>query len=126
MVDSAARKTPSKQSGSYEIYSSRDQFSIGKKHTSLYDIASTVKKLKNTYSTLEENTVRRFKKWYKTQIKEASLKNKSPSTVIVYKLRGRPCLLGNKTSLLVLKYLKATRYKGGVMNTLVTIAAEMH
>ena len=125
MVDSAAHKKPSKKSGSYEIYSSRDQFSIGK-NAGIYNIASTVKKLKNTYPTLDENTARGFKKRYKTQIKEANLKNKSPRTIIVNKLRGHPCLLGNKTSLLVQKYLKATRYKGGVVNTLVTIATEMH
>ena len=86
---------------------------------------STVKKLKNTYPTLDENTVCGFKKRYKTHIKEASLKNKSPRTIIVNKLQGNPCLLGNKTSPLVQKYLKATRYKG-VVNTLVTIATEMH
>ena len=125
MVDSAARKKPSKQSDSYEIYASRDQFSIEKKHKSLWYCVYS-QKVEKYVLTLDENTVRGFKKWYKTQIKEASLKNKSPSTVIVNKLRGRPCLLGNKTSLLVQKYLKATRYKGGVMNTLVTIAAEMH
>ena len=93
---------------------------------SIYNIASTVKKLRNTNPTLDESTVRGFKKHYKTKIKEASLKNKSPRTIIVNKLRGHPCLLGNKTSLLVQKYLKATRYKGGVANTLVTIATEMH
>ena len=81
--------------------------------------------MKNTYPTLDENTVRGFKKRDKTQIKEDSLKNKSPRTIIVNKLQGQPRLLGNKTSPLVQKYLKATRYEG-VVNTLVTTATEMH
>ena len=123
MVDSAARKRPLKKSGSYGNYS----IQIGsqqEKNASIYGIASTVRKGKNNYPTLDESTVREFKKRYETQIK-ANLKNKSPRAVIVNKLRGCHCLLGNKISPLVQKYLQATRYKGGVVNTLVTIATEM-
>ena len=52
--------------------------------------------VKNIYSTLDESTVGGFKKRYDTQIKEAYFKNKSPTAVIVNKLRVLPCLLGNK------------------------------
>ena len=124
MVDSAARKRPIKKSGSYENYSMQ----IGsrqEKNASIYGIASTVRKGKNNYPTLDGSTIRGFKKRNETQIKEPSLKNKSPRTVIVNKLRGCHCLLGNKTNPLVQKYLQATTYKGGVVNTLVTIATEM-
>ena len=122
MVDSAARKKPSKKSDSSENHSSRARFSIGK-NANIYGIAPPVRKWKNTYPTLDESTVRGFKKWYKFQV---TLKNKSPRTVIVNKLRGRPCLIGNKINPLVQKYLKATRYKGRVVDTLVTIASEMY
>ena len=125
MVDSAAHKKPSKKSDSYENHSSRDRFSIGK-NASIYGIAPPVRKWKNTYPTLDESTVRGFKKRYKFQVKEVTLKNKSPRTVIVNKLRGSPCLIGNKIDPLVQKYLKATRYKGGVVDTLVTMASEMY
>ena len=95
-------------------------------NASIHGIASTVRNGKNNYPILDESTVRGFKKRYETQIKEASLKNKSARTVIVNKLRGRPCLLSNKIGPLVQKHLKVTRYKGGVATTLVTIATEMH
>ena len=54
---------------------------------------------------------------YKDQI----CKKKSSKTGIISKLRERPCLLRNKIDPLIQKYLKATRYKGGVVNTKVAI-----
>ena len=65
--------------------------------------------------------MRGFKKRYEAQIKDEIRKNKSPKTVIVNKLPGRPFLLENKIDPLVQKYLKATRYKGRVVNTMVAI-----
>ena len=55
-------------------------------------------------------------------MKDKIRKNKSLKTVIVNKLQGGPCLLGNKINPFVQKYLKAVRYKGGVVNTMVAIA----
>ena len=77
---------------------------------------------KKTYSNLNESTVRGFRKRYEAQIKDVYCKKKSPNKVIVNKLRGRPCLLGDKIDPLVQNYLKATRYKGGFVNSLVGIA----
>ena len=82
---------------------------------------STVRRWK-IYPHINESAVRGFKQRYEAQIKDEIRKKKSPKTVIVNKLRGRPCLLGNKIDPLVQKYLKATRYKGGVVNTMVAIA----
>ena len=114
MVDSAARKKPSKACGTYKVYSNKDRFSIGK-NASIYGTTSTVRIWKKIYPHTNENTVRGFKKRYDAQIKDEIRKKKSLKTVIVNKLRGRPCLLGNKINPLVQKYLKATRYKGGVV-----------
>ena len=125
MVDLTARKKPSKKSVSYENLSSRDRFSIGK-NASIHGTAFPIRKWKNTYPTLHENIVRGFKKRYESQVKEVTLKNKPPRTVIVNKLQGHPCLIGNKISPSVQKYLKATRYKGGVVDTLMTIATEIY
>ena len=63
-----------------------------------------------------------FKKRYEAQIKDEIRKKKSPKKVIVNKLRGRHCLPGNKINPLVQKYLRATKYKGGIVNTMVAIA----
>ena len=62
--------------------------------------------------------VRGFKKRYEAKIKDEIREKKSPKTV----LRGRPCLLASKIDSFVQKYLKATRYKGEVVNTMVAIA----
>ena len=77
---------------------------------------------KKTYPNLNESTVHGFRKRYVAQIKDAHRKKKSLRKVIVNKLRGHPCLLGDKIDRLVQNYLKATRYKGGVVNSLVAIA----
>ena len=65
--------------------------------------------------------MRGFRKRYESQIKEASENKRSPKKVIINKLRGRPCLLCSKIDPLVQKYLKLTRYKGGIVNTTVAI-----
>ena len=87
----------------------------------MYGPASTTRKWKKTYPNLNESTVRGFKKRYDAHISDADRKKKSPKKVIVNKLRGRPCLLGDKIDPLVQNYLKATRQKRGVVNSLVAI-----
>ena len=121
MVDSAVRKKPNKARGRYKVYSDKGRFSIGK-NASIYGTASTVRKWKKSYLHINESTVRGFKKRYEAQIRDENCKKKSPRKFIVNKLRGRPCLLGNKIDPLVQKYLKVTRYKGGVVNTMAAIA----
>ena len=49
--------------------------------------------------------------------KKASRKNVSPKKKLASKIRGRPTLLGHKLDTLVQKFIRATRYKGGVANT---------
>ena len=121
MVDSAVRKKPSKVGGTYKVYSDKDCLSIGK-NASSYGTASTVRRWKKIYLHINESTVCGFKKCYEAQIKDRIGKKKSLKTVIVNKLWGSPCLLGNKIDPLVQKYLKATRHKGGVVNTMVVKA----
>ena len=121
-ITSNIRKEQTKKSrGSYKSYSAKDRFLIGK-HASIHGTASAVRKWKNDYRQVNESTIRGFKKRYEVQINEERQKKKSPKKVIVNKLRGRPCLLGDKIDPLVQSYLKTRRYKGGVVNTTVAIA----
>ena len=120
-VDASVRKKLKQSRGSYKAYSDKDRFSIGK-DASMYGPASTTRKWKKTYPNLNESTVRGFKKRYEAHINDADRKKKSPKKVIVNKLQGRPCLLCDKIHPLVQNYLKATRHKGGVVNSLVEIA----
>ena len=110
-----------KSRGAYKSYSAKDRFLIGK-HASIYGTASAIRKWKKDHPQLNESTIRNFKKRYENQINEEKRRKKSPKKVIVNKLRGRPCLLGDKIDPLVKNYLKARRYKGGVVNTTVAIA----
>ena len=114
MVDSAVRNKPSKVRGTYKVYSDKNHFSVGK-NANIYNTSSTVRRWKKIYPHINQSKVCRFKKRYEAQIKDEIRKK----TVIVNKLRGRPSLLGNKIDPLVQKYLKATRYKRGVMNIMV-------
>ena len=121
-VTSNIRKEQTKKSrGSYKSYSAKDRFLIGK-HASIHDTASAVRKCKKDYPQVKESTIRGFKKCYEAQINEERQKKKSPKNLILNKLRRRPCLLGDKIDPLVQSYLKARRYKGGVVNTTVAIA----
>ena len=66
--------------------------------------------------------MRGFKKCYKAKPKEASCKNVSSKKKPANKMHGCPTLLGQKLNTLMQKFLRATRYKGGVVNTQTTLA----
>ena len=57
-----------------------------------------------------------------TKLKAASRKNVSPKKKLADKMRGRPTLLGPKLDTLAQKFLRATRYKGRIVNTQTTLA----
>ena len=121
-VTSNIRKEQTKKSrGLYKSYFAKDRFLIGK-HASIHGTASAVRKWKKDYPQVNESTIRGFKKRYEAQINEETQKKKSLKKVIVNKLCGHPCLLGDKIDPLVRSYLKARRYKRGVVNTTVAIA----
>ena len=120
-VVASVRKKLKQSRGSCKTYSDKDHFLIGK-DASIYGPSSGNRKWTKTYPNLNESTVHGFRKRYQAQIKDAHHKKKSLKKVIVNKLRGCPCLLGDKIDPLVQNYLMATRYKGGVVNSLVAIA----
>ena len=75
MVDLAVRNKQTEKCGSYENYPCKD-LSRWKKNTSIYSIASTVRKWKNTYTNLNESTIRGFKICYEAS-KKVCRKTKS-------------------------------------------------
>ena len=99
--------------GAYIAYTDKDRYSNGK-YASCHGVTASVRAWKKN---LNESTVRGFKKRYKAKLKEASRKNVSPKKKLANRMRGRPTLLGQKLDTLVQKFLRATRYKGGVVNT---------
>ena len=119
MVASVAVKKCLRQTskaGPHKVYTDKDRYSIGK-HASCHGVATSVRGWKKTYPNLNESTVLGFKKRY-----EAKLKNVSPKKKLANKMLGRPTLLGQNHDVLVQKFLRATRYKGGVMNMQTVLA----
>lgn len=92
------------------------------KHASVYGVASAVKKWKCHHPSVNESTVRGFRKRYEAQLKTAALRKVFPKKSLINKRRGRPRMLGDKLDDLVQRFLKATRYKRGIVNTTVAIA----
>ena len=119
MVASVAVKKCLRQTskaGPHKVYTDKDRYSIGK-HASCHGVATSVRAWKKTYPNLNESTVLGFKKRY-----EAKLKNVSPKKKLANKMLGRPTLLVQNHDVLVQKFLRATRYKGGVMNMKTVLA----
>lgn len=88
----------------------------------LYNTASAVRKWKKCFPKLNEGTVRRFWEGYESLMKKTSRKKKSFEKQLVKLRRGCPTLLGGKFDNLVQIFLKATRYKEGVVNSTITTA----
>ena len=101
--------------GAYKVYSDKDRYSIGN-YAGCHKVAASVRTCKKTYPNLNESNVLGFKKRYKAKLKKASRKNVSPKKKLANKIRGRPTLLRQKLDTLVQKFIRATRYKGGVAN----------
>ena len=107
--------------GAYKVYTNKDRYSIGK-YASCYGVAASFRAWKKICLNLNESTVHGFKKLYEAKLKEASHKNVSPKKKLANKMHERPTLLGQKLDTLVQKFLRATRYKGGVMNMQTALA----
>ena len=124
MVASVAVKKCLRQSskaGPHKVYTDKDRYSIGK-YAGCHGVATSVRAWKKTYPNLNESTVLGFKKRYEGKLKEASRKNVSPKKKLANKMLGSPTLLGQNHDVLVQKFLRATRYKGGVMNMQTVLA----
>ena len=65
-----------------------------RKHASVYGVASAVKKWKHRHPSINESTLREFRKRYEAQLKTAALLKVSPKKSLVNKRRGRPRMLG--------------------------------
>ena len=88
-----------------------------------YGVAASVRAWKKTYPNINKSTMRGFEKRYEAKLKEESDENVSPKKKLANKMRGRPTLLGQKLDTKVVqKFLTATRYKGGVVNTQTALA----
>ena len=107
--------------GAYKVYTDKDRYSI-RKYASCHGVTASVRVWKKTYPNLNESTGCGFKKRYETKFKKASRKKVSPKKKLANKIHGRPTLLGQKLDTLMQKFLRATRHKGGLVNTQTALA----
>ena len=96
----------------------KERYDIGK-HISIHGATAAVRKFKKSHPhlKLEESTARSLKKKY-----EELLKSKSEKTELTKLKRGRPLMLGSIDEK-VKNFLLILRRKGGVVNSVVAIAA---
>ena len=104
-----------KSRGKYIQYSDEDRAKIGK-----YASENGNEKARHHFlgkiPHLSESTVRNFKKMYRKKLREEKEKDHpQPVLNIPLQPRGRPPLLGDLDASLI-KFLKAVRAKGGVIN----------
>ena len=107
--------------GAYKVYTNKYHHSIGQ-YASCHEVAASVITWKKIYPNLNGSTMRGFKKLYEAKLKEASHRIVSPKKKLANKMRERPTLLAPKLDTFVQKFLRATRYKGGVVNTETALA----
>ena len=81
-----------------------------------------MRKFRSKFPTLNESTVREFRKKYLDESKSASNNNRFPQKSILPLPRGRPLLLGVKIDEGVRKFVSALRYRGGRTTFSVAVA----
>ncbi len=115
-------KKPRTPRSTYAVYTPENRALIGKYALENGNKSARLKYLAD-FTNLNESTVRNFKKAYKERVK--SQKNQQcpqPITAIPSGVRGRPPILMELDQKLI-KFLRAVRTKGGVINVHVVRAA---
>ena len=106
--------------GRYNKFSDEDRCEIAK-YAALHGPAAAVRKFKPKFPNLNESTTRTFRDQYQKALK--CKKSISPVKKLSISTRGRPLLLGKVIDEKVKNFLLALRHKGGVVNTVVALAA---
>lgn len=116
LADPAILSNKRKPRGKYTAYSDEARAKIGK-YASQNGNERARQKFLTEFPKLTESTVRNFKKMYLQQLKEERKKNPIPNPVTKLPVlpKGRPPLMLSLDQKLI-KFLKAVRSKGGVVN----------
>ena len=102
-------------SGTYTTYTAEQRARIGK-YALENGNSRAIKHFLSQFPNLKESTVRSFKKAYREELEKQQKKTiPQPVTAITAKPKGRPPLLLDLDEKLI-KFLKAVRAKGGVVN----------
>ena len=108
------------------VYSLREQAGIGKLACSIGATAAARRISRNWFggTSINESTVRGFKKAYLNELHSKKLREEEDLTVqeLPFKKRGRPLLLGKKLDEAVQQYILKLREHGCPINTVIVLA----
>ena len=107
-----------KRRGPYQKYTDKEKAKIGK-YALMHGATAALRHFKDRYSELKYTTICEWKKVIAAEEK----KSQQPVTELKSKKRGRPSLLPDKITTLLMKYIHAIRDAGGIINTAIVIAA---
>ena len=107
-----------KRRGPYQKYTDKEKAEIGK-YAMMHGATASLRHFKDRYSELKYTTICEWKKAIATEEK----KIQQPVTELKSKKRGRPSMLPDKITTLLMKYIHTIRDAGGIINTAIVIAA---
>ena len=110
----------SKKRKSYNRWSDKDRFNIGK-YAAVYGATAAAKKFATEDRPLNESSTRRFSALYKEELKKSKKDERDPRTELAVLPRGRPLLLGSSDQM-VQRFLLALRSRGGVVSSTIAVA----
>jgi len=119
-IQTIADSTNSKKRKSYNRWSEKDRFQIGK-YAAVHGASAAAKKFATKDKPLNESSARRFSALYKEEIKKAKKDKRDPKQELAHMPRGRPLLLGSLDQM-VQRFLLALRSRGGVVSRTIAIA----
>ena len=121
-ISQETKSVKKKRNSSYTKWSEKDRYLIGK-YAAENGVAAAVRKFKRQFQTLNESTVRSFRKKAEEEIKQASKERREPKKALskYSSPTGRPLLLGEFDSM-VQSYLVAQSNRGCVINSSVANA----
>ena len=102
-------------------WSDEDRFLIGQ-HAIKNSTASAVRCFRTQFPTLNESTIRAFKKKIQQEQKKASLTGEEPLFTVAAKHRGRPLLLGAEIVSMVQRYILSASNRGAVISRAVDVS----
>ena len=109
--------------GAYKVYIEKDRYSIGK-YASCHGVAISVRAWKKSNPNLKHSKALcvNLKNLTNLNSKKQAARMHHPKRTLGNKMRWRPTLLAQKLNTLVQKFVRATRYKDGVVNTQAALA----
>ena len=107
-----------KQRGSYQRYTDTERATIGN-YAHVHGTTAALRHFKTRYPELKYTTICDWRK----AVADEEKKTKQPVTKLTSKKRGRPSMLPDEITVVIVKYINAIRDAGGIINTAIVIAA---